>query len=194
METKKYTTVAIILHWLIAVLILGQIAGGLYMSSLPGGSPEKFDLFQLHKSFGLSILFLSLLRLAWRLLHRPPPLPETMKGSEKVAARLSHIGFYGLMIGVPLIGWALASASPFAASVPTYIFGVVPWPHLPFFEGIEDRAALAQRIAEIHKFFALSILALLVLHVGAALKHHFSDKDDVLSRMLPMLKSNAGRN
>ena len=173
---------------MIAALIIGQIAGGLYMTRLPNDAASKFEIYQLHKSFGLSILFLSLLRLVWRLTHRPPALPEGMAGWEKTGARLSHIGFYALMIMVPLGGWAVVSASPFASSVPTYIFGVIPWPHLPFFESVEDKAALYEQVAAMHKYFAFAILGLLALHVSAALKHHFVNKDSVLARMAPIFR------
>lgn len=184
----RYSLVAIILHWVIALLIIGQIIGGLVMVRVLGdGSSLKFELYQHHKSFGLTILFLSMIRLGWRLAHRPPALPEGMAGWERAGARFSHIAFYALMIGVPLGGWAVVSASPFAASVPTYIFGVIPWPHLPFFENVEDRQALTEQLAQFHEWFALSIVALLVLHVGAALKHHYIEKDDVLTRMIPFL-------
>ncbi|MEL7489427.1 MAG: cytochrome b [Pseudomonadota bacterium] len=188
-ETERYTGVAIILHWMIAILIIGQIAGGLFMvKALEDGSSLKFELYQWHKSFGITILVLSLLRLGWRLTHRPPALPEGMSGLERAGARFSHLAFYGLMIGVPLGGWALVSASPFASSVPTYLFGVIPWPHLPFFEGVEDRRALAEQISGLHEFFALATAALLAVHVGAALKHHFVNRDGVLARMAPIFK------
>jgi len=188
-ETKKYTIVAIILHWMIAILIIGQIAGGLFMVKvLEDGSSLKFELYQWHKSFGISILLLSLLRLGWRLTHRPPGLPEAMAGWERTGARFSHIAFYGFMIGVPLGGWALVSASPFASSVPTYLFGVIPWPHLPFFENVADRGALAAQIASLHELFALATVGLLVVHIGAALKHHIVNRDDVLARMAPVFK------
>jgi len=187
-EIQRYTTVAIILHWLIALLIIGQIACGVYMTRLPDDTVSKFEIYQLHKSSGLSILTLSLLRLIWRITHQPPPLPNGMSGWEKTSARLSHVGFYALMIMVPLGGWALVSASPFASSVPTYIFGVIPWPHLPFFEDIEDRAALTEKIAGLHEFFAFTILGLLALHITAALKHHFVTKDSVLVRMAPIFR------
>ena len=188
-EPTRYTRVAIILHWLIALLIIGQIFGGLYMTkAAPAGSTEQFELYQLHKSFGLTILFASLARLVWRLTHRPPALPEGMAAWERIGARFSHVAFYALMIGVPLGGWALVSASPFADSVPTYIFGVIPWPHLPFFDGVADRQALTDLIANMHEFFAFATAALLVLHVAAALKHHFVNRDDVLTRMVFFLR------
>jgi len=188
-ETRRYTNVAIGLHWLMAALILGQIAGGFYMHNLPDSAGNlKFSLYQWHKSFGVTILFLALLRLGWRLTHKTPSLPAAMPEWQRMLARVNHIGFYVLMIGAPLGGWAIVSASPFADSVPTYLFGVIPWPHLPFFSGVEDREALADQIAEMHELAAFAILGLFALHVGAALKHHFADKDDILWRMAPIFR------
>ncbi|MBI1392259.1 MAG: cytochrome b [Alphaproteobacteria bacterium] len=186
-ERPGYAGVAIALHWIIAAMILGQIAGGFYMHNLPDGN-QKFELYQLHKSTGITILLLSLVRLGWRLTHPAPPLPGGMPDWQRLLARGTHIGFYALMIGVPLGGWAIVSASPLAPSVPTYLFGAIPWPHLPFFDGVEDRKATAEAIAEMHELGAFSILGLFALHVAAALKHHFKDKDGVLARMLPFLK------
>ena len=184
---RQYTTVAIILHWVIAALILGQIAGGLYMERVENQA-QKFELFQLHKSFGLTIMLLSFARLGWRLSHAAPALPAAMKDWERRVARLTHWAFYGLMIGVPIGGWAMVSASPYAESVPTFIFGVVPWPHMPFFSGVEDREALTGLISEMHKIGAFATLGLFVLHVGAAIKHHVKDKDDVLASMAPIFR------
>lgn len=187
-ERGSYTPVAIGLHWLIATLAIGQIAGGLYMEGLPDSADaERFQLIQLHKSFGITILLLTLGRLAWRLGHKPPPLPAAMPGWQKTAARGLHIGFYVLLIGVPLGGWAMVSASPLAETVKTYLFGVVPWPHLPFFDGVEDRRGLAHDISEMHELGAKLMLAMIVLHVGAALKHWLMDGDGVLESMLPFM-------
>ncbi|MFN0025068.1 MAG: cytochrome b [Parvularculaceae bacterium] len=184
----SYTSVAIALHWLIALLAIGQIAGGLYMEGLPeSADAERVALFQLHKSFGITILLLTLARLAWRLTHPAPPLPAAMPGWQKTAARGLHAGFYALLIGVPLGGWAVVSASPFAASVKTYLFGVVPWPHLPFFEGVADRRGLAHDIAEMHELGAKVMIALIVIHIGAAMKHWLMDGDGVLESMLPFM-------
>jgi cytochrome b561 len=146
----------------------------------------KFQIYQLHKSFGVTILLLTLVRIGWRLTHRPPPLPAAMAGWEKVAARGTHGAFYVLLIVVPLLGWAYVSAAPL--NVPTFLFGVVPWPHMPFFEGIAERKDIAELFEESHEFAAKTVLALLVLHVAAALKHHFIDRDDVLARMLPLIR------
>ncbi len=188
--SNRYSTVAIVLHWTIALLILGQIAGGLYVDDLPRETDAQkrqvFELLQLHKSFGVTILLLSLARLGWRLTHRAPPLPAEMAGWERFAARATHSGFYVLMIGVPLLGWAMVSASPL--QVPTMLFGQVPWPHLPGFEGIEDRRAVSGALHELHEYGAFTILGLFALHVAAALKHHFINRDDVLARMLPLVR------
>lgn len=192
MTAQRYTTVAVFLHWLIALMLIGQLAGGFYMHNLPDTEAElKFELYQLHKSFGVTILLLTLVRLVWRLTHKPPPLPAEMPGWERAAARGAHAGFYVLLIAMPLVGWAVVSSSPFADSVQTYLFGVVHWPHLPLFEGVEDRKALSHDIAEIHEYLAFAMIGLIALHVAAALKHQFVDRDSVLSHMLPFVKARA---
>ncbi|MGE0183486.1 MAG: cytochrome b [Parvularculaceae bacterium] len=187
--SDRYTSVAIAFHWLIAVMIVGQLAGGFYMHNLPKEQAElKFTLYQMHKSFGVTILLLTFFRLAWRLGHRPPALPAAMAGWEKAAARAVHIGFYGLLVVTPLVGWFVVSSSPLAESVPTYLFGIVPFPHLPLFDGVADREALSHQIAEVHEYLAFAMIGLIGLHVAAALKHQFVNRDGVLSRMLPFVR------
>jgi cytochrome b561 len=182
---RRYTTVAIVLHWAIAILIVGQLFGGFYVHDLPKRSPEYFELIQLHKSVGITILILSLLRLGWRLTHRPPPLPAAMPAWQKTISHATHWLFYAAMIGVPLGGWLVVSSSPFAPSVPTYLWGVVPWPHLPFFDVVADRKALSETFAELHELGAKAIIALLGLHLAAVAKHAFLDRDGLLTRMIP---------
>ncbi len=177
----RYSAVAVVLHWTIAILIIGQIAGGLYMHRLPNTSAIKFDLYQLHKSFGLTILALMLIRLGWRLMHRPPGLPSAMPPWQKWIARATHWTFYALLILTPLVGWAMVSVSP--KDIPTEWFGAVHVPHLPFFDGVIDRARVEDLYKEIHEYLAFAILYLLALHVGAALKHRFVDRDNVLQSM-----------
>lgn len=185
--SNRYSTVAVILHWTIAAFIICQLFSGLYMDQIPRSeTAEKFRLLQLHKSIGITILLLSLARLGWRLTHRPPPLPASMPGWQKTAAHATHWLFYALIIGVPLGGWAVVSSSPFAASVPTYLWGVIPWPHLPFFEGVADRKALSHQLGELHALGAFTIMGLLGLHVAAVVKHLLIDHDGILSRMIPM--------
>ena len=183
--TTRYTKVAIALHWLIALLIIGQLAGGKIMMAMDG-SPLKFELFQLHKSFGVIILLLSVLRLLWRLTHKAPALPEHMPKHERLAAKVSHIGFYGLMIGIPLAGWAMVSAAPI--KITTKVFKVVKWPDMPLIERSEE---LEKVFSNAHELMSGLIFVLLLIHIGAALKHHYKDKDDVLTRMVPRLKPRA---
>ncbi len=187
---ERYSSVAIALHWLIALAILLQLASGLWMV---GALAEKdtqmlaFQVYQWHKSLGLTVLILSLLRLFWRLSHRAPPLPDGMTRWERIAAKGTHHLFYFLMILLPLTGWVVVSAS--SLGLPTLYWGLFQWPHLPLF-GLEagTKAVLERAVGEVHEFLAYATIALLVLHVGAALKHHLVDRDDVLSRMLPFLR------
>ena len=181
----RYSKVAITLHWLIALLIIGQLAGGKIMMAMDG-SQLKFEIFQLHKSFGIIILLLSVLRLVWRVTHKAPPLPEHMPKRERLAAKVSHIGFYGLMIGIPLMGWAMVSAAP--VQITTKIFKMVKWPDMPFIERSEGLQAF---FSDAHELMASLIFLLLLIHIGAALKHHYKDKDDILTRMVPRLKPRA---
>ena len=182
----RYSAVSIVLHWTIAAAILGQIVLGWRMTDMDEGLAQ-FERFQLHKSLGITILLLSLLRLVWRLTHPAPPLPDHMGRWEKVFARATHVGFYVGMIGMPLLGWALVSASPY--NIPTLVWDAIPWPHLPVLAGLDEDAKedLAESLAEIHSKGAWFILGLLALHVAGALKHHFLDRDTVLWRMLPIV-------
>ncbi|WP_417320533.1 cytochrome b [Emcibacter sp.] len=185
--TERYSTIAILLHWLIALLIVGMVGMGLYMTGLPDERmSEKFELYQLHKSFGVTVLFLSLVRLIWRLTHKPPSLPGHMPDWERFAAKATHWAFYGLMIGIPLSGWAMVSASPW--NLPTVLFGAIDWPHLPYFSTVADKKAVEGMLKEVHELLAFGMLFLLVLHVAAALKHHFINRDNVLCHMLPVVK------
>jgi cytochrome b561/polyisoprenoid-binding protein YceI len=181
-QSTSYTAVAKALHWLIALLIIGMLAVGWIMNSLPNGT-EKFALFQWHKSFGITVLLLSLARLAWRLTHPAPPLPLDMPGWERFAARATHVLFYILIITMPLLGWVMVSASKMG--LPTILFGLIPWPHLPVIPELPNKEHIGHIASVGHNFLAYTIAGLLVLHVGAALKHHFIEGDDILTRMAP---------
>ncbi len=174
---KRYDAVAITLHWAMAAMILGLLAVGFTMTALKPGSPLQFQLYQGHKSVGITVLALALLRLGWRLAHRPPPLPDTMPPWEKLAAHAGHAALYVLMFVMPLLGWAVVSTSPF--NIPTVLYGTIPLPHLPLPRNLNDTAKL------LHATGAWIIILTLVGHVGAALRHHHLLGDDVLRRMLP---------
>jgi len=180
----RYHSGAIILHWLMALLIFGNLALGLLLEDIP--NDQKFQFYQLHKSIGISVLVLAVLRIVWRLLHPAPALPATLKSWEVWAVKITHFLFYVLMVGIPFSGWALVSASP--KKIPTILFGIVPLPHLPFFDAVVDdnaRKELSHSIGEVHELLAYALLALLALHVAAALRHHWILKDETILRMTP---------
>lgn len=180
----RYGNVAMTLHWLIALLIIGNICSGLWFAEIMShDDPMRFDVVQLHKSFGLTILVLSLIRLIWRLMNPAPPLPLEMSPLLKFVARLTHHLFYFLIITIPLAGWLLVSASP--TGIPTMYFGLFQWPNLPFFDGLTrpEHVHYVHTFAAAHSYMAFFAIALLVLHVSAALYHQFIRHDNVLQRM-----------
>lgn len=189
-QGERYTKVAIILHWVIALMIIGLIAAGILMTKLEPYSSLQVNMYQIHKSFGITVLLLSLVRLIWRLTHKPPALPDHMPGWEKLAARFTHVAFYLVMIGMPLLGWAMVSVSPL--NIPTKLFFTVPWPHLPILPGIENKKEVEEVFKFLHANIGKATIVLILLHVGAALKHHFKEKDIVLTRMLPWIKPRSG--
>ncbi|APW41887.1 cytochrome b [Rhodoferax saidenbachensis] len=177
--THRYSHTAIVLHWVLALAILGLFGVGLYMTSLPF-SPARLKLYNWHKWAGITILTLSALRLLWRLTHRPPALPDpiadAMPAWQRWAHHGTHYGLYALFFLVPLIGWAYSSAAGF----PIVVFGVLP---LPDFVPVDK--ALAEMIKPFHELSAFALVGLAGLHMAAALKHQWIDKDGLLKRMLP---------
>ncbi|MGE7198243.1 YceI family protein [Brevundimonas naejangsanensis] len=194
---SRYSAVAIALHWLIAVAILSMIPMGWWMSDAiaqPDTQALAYRVFQIHKSIGFLILALTVLRIVWRLTHPVPALPGAMKGWEQFAARATHAAFYALMLALPLTGWiyvstgwAVVTDTPLA--VATSWFGLFTIPHLPFIEHASEaaRRATAWMAMGAHSKLAWGAIVLVVLHVGAALKHQFFDRDGVLSHMIPVL-------
>ena len=184
----RYGAVAMTLHWLLAAMILFMAGLGFFMTRLDETNEWTFPLFQLHKSIGLTILMLSLLRLGWRLANPIPALPSGMSAWERFAARGVHVLFYVLIIATPLMGWATVSSAPL--SVPTMWFALFEWPHIPFLADLPraEKRVIEEPLAVAHSLLALAMLGLVVLHAAAALKHQFRDRDDVLKRMLPWTK------
>lgn len=179
---EAFGLAAVTLHWAIAAAILYMIWLGDYMTEA-----EDYAAYQLHKSLGITILAFSLLRLLLRLVDRPPPLPAAMPRWERWAAHATHWAFYALMIGIPLSGWALITASPSGDMIRTRIWGALELPALPWLKSVADREAVADRLEDLHGALGTVLLVLLALHVLAALKHHVWNRDTVLSRMLPFL-------
>ena len=168
---RRYSGGAILLHWTIALALGFQLALGFSMPKDESG----FALYQLHKSVGITILLLSLARLAWRLTHRPPPAVEG--GFQGFLAKAVHTLIYVFIIGMPLTGWAVVSTS--RIEIPTVFWGVIPWPHLPLSNALNGVAE------EAHEILAWIGVALILLHVAGALRHQFLVKDGLLRRMGP---------
>ena len=173
--TVRYTATAKTLHWAMAILVFGLLALGFYMHDLPL-SPEKLKLYAWHKWAGVSAFLLVLVRLAWRAAHRPPPLPATMPAHLRFAAHAGHFLLYALMLAIPLSGWLMSSAKGFQ----TVWFGVLPIPDL-----IAKDKSLGDLLQTAHMALNLVFTIVIAGHIGAALKHHFIDRDDILTRMLP---------
>ena len=173
-----YTRTAIVLHWLVALALVATFGVGLYMSGL-ALSPAKLKIYSWHKWAGVTIFALVLFRLVWRVTHRPPAPPVGMPAWQHRAAEFAHYLLYALMVAVPLSGWLMSSAKGFQ----TVYFGVLPLPDL-----LAKNKELGDALTLVHKWLNFTLAGLVVVHVGAALKHHFFDRDNVLARMLPLIR------
>lgn len=171
---ESYTLTAIVLHWASAAFIAAAFALGAYMVTL-AFSPLKLQLFSYHKWAGVTVFLIALARLGWRSFNPPPPLPDGMPSWERNAARASHLILYALMLAVPLSGWVMSSAHGFQ----TVFLGVLPLPDL-----IGKDKALAERLELVHFIMNKALLFTAAVHIAAAFKHHFIDRDDILRRML----------
>lgn len=182
----RYGTVAVLMHWAIAILIIANVAIGLDFPYHEPGTPfPPKPLLPLHISLGLSVLILSCARFAWRVAHRPPPHLPTMQRWEILLANAAHIAFYVLIVAMPLSGWLILSAHSNARWLS--LFGV-PWPPLPVAGDLSESTLVVVHDAAVvvHSLLSIQILsALLALHVGAVIKHQFFDKHRALQRMLP---------
>jgi cytochrome b561 len=175
----RYSTTAIVLHWLLGLALIGLFGLGVYMTDLPL-SPTRMKLYNWHKWAGVALLALSLVRLLWRLTHRPPALPaameQAMPGWQKLAHHGTHLALYLLFFAVPLSGWAYSSAAGF----PVVFLGRFPLP---------DFVPVSETLADLFKFghatLAFTLAGLVLVHVAAALKHQWVDNDGLLQRMLP---------
>jgi cytochrome b561 len=191
---QRYTKTAIVLHWLIALLIIGMLALGLWMSELPKDAPKvaEFDLFDLglytvsmpepvsvrtfyfnlHKSCGLTLLALILLRVFWRVSHKAPEFPATMKVWEKKLSHAVHHSLYLLMLLVPVSGFVMSVYSKYG----------VAWFGTPLVNGL-DNPQMRDVFKEMHEITAWVLLVIAALHIAAAIKHKVVDRDEVMRRM-----------
>jgi len=173
----RYSNGAVALHWIMAALLLAQIWVGWTFHGMERG-PARGDWFAWHKTLGALILVFAIVRLAWRLMHKPPPFPEELPHWERIAAVWSHRIFYALLILLPLTG--LSAISGGADSATTALVGGIPLPLIP---GLSE--AFGDAMGDTHELLVKLTIALLVLHVGAALKHQFFDRSRAAGRMPP---------
>ncbi len=188
---SRYNNIAISLHWLMAFLIVGMLIVGKYLHQLEPTDPLRFELTQWHKTFGILILFLAVGRLLWRLTHKSPSHPANAPKWEHVLANISHFALYALMFIAPITGWMLVSVS--TLNIDTLLFNVIPWPHLPWLPDLADRESAESLIHEMHEMATGVLIVILLLHIAGALKHHFVDKDTVLTRMSPNKEAGTGK-
>lgn len=182
--TARYGGTARLLHWLTAALVIALITMGLVMVPLAFDQALlKYELYQWHKSIGLTVAALTLLRLAWRLRHRPAPLPRTMPAWQRVMARLVHGAFYALLLALPLSGWAMVSSSPW--EIPTIAYGLVEVPHLPALAALprEAKPDVEAWFKTLHVALAVLLGLSILAHVAGALVHRFVDGERLLGRM-----------
>ncbi|PLX39176.1 MAG: cytochrome B [Hyphomicrobiales bacterium] len=184
-----YGAVSIAFHWTMALLLAALIIVGKYMHGLPLSDPNKFVLYQLHKSFGLTALALVFLRFFWRARNTVPVMPVLMPMWQKLGAHGVHIALYGLMLLIPLSGWLMVSASPL--NLPTVYFNLFTVPHLPVPGLLGEPQAATDLLAEIHELLANLMIVVVIAHVAAALKHHMIDRDDTLRRMVSTVPARA---
>lgn len=173
---ERYGAVAIMLHWLMAVVLITLSVLGLYMVSLPdvGFDMKKIALILYHKQLGIVALALALLRFAWRVGNALPRLAEALPGWQMVLARFVHLCFYALMVALPITGWIMSSAT----GIPVSLFGLFELPDL-----VSYNEHLFHTFIEIHKWLGYALVVLILIHAGAALRHHLIFKDETLKKM-----------
>jgi cytochrome b561 len=183
--SSKYTKPAMFLHWAIALLIAVNIALALSTELFPDESIRA--AIDTHKSIGITVLGLVLLRIVWRIAHPPPALPASFAPWERRLASAGHVGLYVLMLCIPLTGWMHDSAWKDAATHPMQLFYTISWPRIGLIEQIqpEFKEYLHSLLGLVHQSLNGVLLLLFIAHIGAVVKHHVKDKEPVLQRMLP---------
>lgn len=173
---QRYTYTAMLFHWLVAVLVVAAFTLGLVMTDIPGLTPTKLRYFSWHKWIGVTVLMLAVLRVLWRLFHPSPAYPDTMARWQQSAANGLHILLYLLIFAVPLSGYFYSLAS----GVPVVYLGLIELPVL-----IDANPGLKPVLKGVHYWLNMLLAGSVGVHVAAALKHQFVDRDGVLRRMLP---------
>jgi cytochrome b561 len=184
-SSSKYTRTAIVLHWFIALLIGANLCLAWVVDYLP--DEMERPIIDTHKSIGITVLGLALLRLLWRFSHRPPPLPHSYSRLERAGAALAHTLLYVVILALPLSGWMHDSAWKDAATHPMKLYALIPWPRLPWIMNLDPglKETMHDVFGRIHEYFGYLLYVLVVLHIAGALKHQFVDRDAELQRILP---------
>ncbi|MEO8925037.1 MAG: cytochrome b [Caldimonas sp.] len=183
MPIDRYTRTAVVLHWLIAVLILFNVVLALSADHLPDDWVRP--VIDTHKSTGITVLGLVLLRILWRVAHRPPDFPVGYARWERIAAQVAHGVLYALILLLPISGWMHDSAWKDAATHPMTLYGLVPWPRIGWIEHVDavSKEHLHDLFGGFHTAFGYVLYGLLALHIGGALKHQWMDREPELQRM-----------
>ncbi len=184
-QTRRYTGIAILFHWLIAGFIIANLLIVWSVDAFP--EAQQRPLIDLHKSIGITVLGLAIMRLLWRFANPPPPLPEAYKPWERKAAHWAHIALYVLIIALPLSGWIHDSAWKGAPTHPLSLFWVIPWFRFSFITNLDPatKEQLHSAFFQLHISLAYVLYVLFAAHVAGALKHQFLDKQPELQRMMP---------
>ena len=175
----RYHSLTIMLHWVMAVAFVLMFVSGLSMVFLTLVPAFKFNLYQWHKSLGVVLMAAFALRLLVRLLTTAPAMPAHFARWEKLAAKIAHVGLYGLMIAMPISGWVMVSASVYG--LPTIVFGLFEFPHVP---NVAGDAAVEAWAKTTHGLLAIAFGLMIALHVAAVIKHAVIDHDNLLRRMI----------
>ena len=182
---ERFSRIAMLLHWTVALGILANVALALSVDYLPDAWVRP--VIDTHKSIGITVLGLAVLRVLWRMSHQPPRLPDAFRNWERIAAHVAHVLLYIVMLGLPLSGWLHDSAWKDAATHPMTLFHLVPWPRIGYVMHLDPafREHMHDVFGAVHAWFAYALYTLLALHIGGALKHELIDRHSVLRRMWP---------
>lgn len=177
-DKKRYDIVAISLHWGMALCILLMLGSGLAFDRIDMEQSFKFNLYQWHKSLGLILLVLVAIRIGWRLFNKPPTEPSQLTKTDHILSKIGHWALYSAMVIMPFSGWVMVSSSPYG--LPTFIFNLFEWPHIPGLSSNKDMNALSK---DIHWFGGWAFISLITIHSLAVVKHYYYDQVNLLPRM-----------